>query len=130
MRRATDSHPEAAVYLDDPGAIFSHERHSAITIRPKVSKFLWVPLTRAGRYDHVLHAHDAKQKRLSGWMPERQMPVGLREPKGARGRLDFLLLRSVTLPRSPVAGFLTTTARNRRWELFALVEREITKAMQ
>lgn len=141
-------HPRAVVFVDGascPEAVYTHERYHSITVKPKVTMFLWIPLTAAGR-SHVLHAHDSVAKRLKGWMVagEKSRPVGY-WPELQSGmyhgvdmgslvngtQLDFMLKRSVNLPASRHAGFLVKTAERMRpnisADITATFNREISR---
>jgi hypothetical protein len=107
--------PIATVYLDyqtNPLAVWLHERDKQITITPKESKYLYIPLTAEGR-QHELHARDSVTKGLKGFLSSADsgQHSAFLGNTTKEGKLDFVLKKSVTLPPSKYAGFLTSTAK-------------------
>jgi hypothetical protein len=95
---------------DQPRAPMVHENYNGVTIRPRLAKFLFIPLTAEGG-KHELHAHDVVQKRLKGWISSEQKHWPGQFARQNRP-LDFILLESVTIGPSRYAGFLTKTFRD------------------
>jgi len=97
---------------------YVHERRQAITIRPKVKKYLWIPISAEGR-QHELHANDAWDKGLKGWIKDKSIPFG--DWSDPTRKLDFILKKEQRLPASPKAGYLTDTAKRHRAEIIQLM---------
>lgn len=156
--------PQSAVFIDggeSPEAIYTHQNFTGYVIRPRVKKMLWIPLTPAGQTvgsssdstggRHVLHAEDAFEKRLKGWIGSVQRrrtksgkprkgggfsPLGKKgEPFGYWGEdnedapLDFVLVPEAKIPPSPQAGFLTVKAVRHMPEIRARMAEEFTRML-
>jgi hypothetical protein len=146
QRASAQAWPISAKVFIDPNdekgriATYVHENYSGYTIRPKVKKFLFIPLTAAGRR-HELYAEDALQKRLKGWIGgvQRRRTTTGKYKKGfaagatgsqfgywgddnASAPLDFVLKREAHIPPNPRAGFLTRTAVAASAQISALMQ--------
>ncbi|MCX7003846.1 MAG: hypothetical protein NTV22_11310 [bacterium] len=132
VESATAQTMRSLVYLDTsasgvPHAAAVHEnRHgyNGLTNRSGGS-FMFVPI-HALANKHKLHAQDAEQRGLRGWMVNgaKSRPVGAWSKQDLRDRaagkevvVHYLLKRSVDIPRNDRCGFLTDTARNKWREI-------------
>ena len=125
----------AIVYLntaDKPYLAYNHENYHGYTIKPRVTKFLFIPLTSVGRR-HTLHAHDSPGV---GWLVagKKSRPVGdwSSIPKGTdprNVRLDFVLKKSAWIKPNPRAGYLTGTAKREKHNLIRYMESQLKKEL-
>ncbi len=140
----------AVVWIDpnNTRAIYYHERRrEAFTIRPKVKKWLFIPLTANGRR-HTLYAEDSQEKKLKGWVGGMQRERNTKgrtkktwtggangEPFGYWGEdnknapLDFILKKEVHMPENPRHGFLTDTARTEQARIRMVMHKTYNDAM-
>ena len=127
--------PYAIVFLNTaefPHIAYDHENYHGYTIKPKVTKFLFIPLTSKGRR-HTLHAHDSAG---AGWLVdgEKSRPVGnwsgIPKNKPVKDvELDFILKKSAWIPKNPRAGYLTGTAKREKSTLIAYMSGEFKKEL-
>lgn len=134
VRRAVDRvwPPMARVFLDTqkvPHAAFVHENYNGYDIRPKVKKYLWVPLTPAGRR-HELYAEDSVEKRLKGFIPSTRKAVGYWGEDNKGKELDFVLVKRLQIPPNPRAGFLTRTAVKVRADIVREMRRAVIEQLR
>jgi len=124
---------QSFVVLDNAlshGIFWIHERDKDITIKPKVKKYLFIPLTAAGRR-HETYRHDAKQLGLKGIIPKADsdkkhaIPVGQWDKNDDR-ELDYVLKKSVNLKAHPDAKFLYRTKDKMKNELIKIIEDTVT----
>jgi len=143
---------QAVVWIspnDEKGrnAIYVHENYNGYTIRPKVKKYLYIPLNARGR-THTLYAEDAQEKKLKGWIGGVQRernkkgrykkimtgsangePFGYWNEDNKKAPLDFFLAKEAKIPPNPRAGFLTKTALTEQARIRMVMHKAFNDAM-